>query len=117
MSTKDTGGTVLAVAIVIIALFGLAWLVQGNEFFLYKVFAPRMEQVRRETFEHTRSFNQGMVQELDNMRFEYVKAKPAERDALASIILHRASGYDLHDPAVSPELRSFIEKLREERSK
>jgi hypothetical protein len=114
---KNAGGAVLAALLVVFGILGLTWLLQGNDFFLFKVFAPKYEQVRRDTFEKSRAFNQGMVQELDNMRFEYVKANPAERDALASIILHRASGYDLHDPSVSPELRTFIEKLREERSK
>ena len=106
------GGIVLAIFVI----FGLAWLVQGNDFFMYKVFAPKYEQVRRETFEQSRAFNQGMVQELQNMQFDYAKqTDPKVKEALASIILHRASGYNLNDPIVPYDLRTFIEQLRCER--
>lgn len=100
----------------LVVILGLTWVGQGNEFFLYKVFAPKYEQVRRETFEQSRAFNQGMVQELQNMQFEYVKAAPDQKDALASIILHRSSGYNLNDPVVPADLRSFIAQLKQERT-
>lgn len=110
---KETVGIVVAAIIVVL---GLTWFIQGNNFFMYKVFAPQYEQTRRDVFEQSRAFNQGMVQELQNMQFEYVKATPEQKDALASIILHRASGYNLNDPIVPPDLRSFIERLKRERT-
>jgi hypothetical protein len=97
-------------------LLGLAWLFQGNDFFLYKAFAPKYEQVRRETFEESKAFNQGMIQELQNMQFEYVKAAPEHKAALASIILHRAADFDLEQPQVPTDLRVFIVDLRKQRS-
>ena len=51
-----------------VLMFGLTWAVQGNDFFMYKVFAPKYEQVRRTTFEQSKAYNQGMVQELQNMQ-------------------------------------------------
>ena len=63
---KIVGICVLA----IILLLGLGWLVTGNDFFLFKVFAPKYEQVRRETFEQSKAYNQGMIQELQNMQFD-----------------------------------------------
>lgn len=97
----------------IVGLLALTWLVQGNDFFMYRVFAPKYEQTRRQVFENTRSFNQGMVQELQNMRFDYEKTTdPEARAALASIILHRASGYNLNDPVVPQDLRDFIDNLQ-----
>lgn len=105
-----------SVVAVIVLLFGLTWLVEGNDFFLYKYFGPRREQVRREVFEQTRSFNQGMIQELENMQFEYTKTTDSQsKAALASIILHRASGYNLDDPDVPQSLRTFIAQLKEAR--
>jgi len=94
-------------------ILGVTWAIEGNDFFLYKVFAPQYEKARRETFEESKAYNQGMVQELQNMQFEYVKATPSEKEALASIILHRAADYDL--ARLPSDLRSFIENLREER--
>lgn len=100
----------------IIVLLGLTWLFQGNDFFLYKTFAPKYEQVRRETFEQSKAFNQGMIQELQNMQFEYVKAAPEHKAALASVILHRTADFDLEQPQVSADLRAFIADLRKQRS-
>lgn len=112
---KPSGVIGIAV-LVLVAVLGLAWVGQGNDFFLYKVFAPKYEQVRRDTFEQSRAFNQGMVQELQNMWFEYVKAKPEQKDALASVILYRAGGYNMDDPIVPNDLRMFIAELKRERT-
>ena len=101
--------------LVVVLLSGLGWLVQGNNFFLYQVFAPKYEQVRRDTFEQSKAYNQGMIQELQNMQFEYVKATPDQQAALASIILHRAADFDIDQPEVPPDLRRFIQQLRREK--
>ena len=99
----------------VVLLLGLGWVVQGNAFFMYKVFAPKTEQVRRQTFEQSRAFNQGMVQELENMQFQYERSDSTGKASMASIILHRASGYDLNDSSVPTSLRSFIADLKENR--
>ena len=101
----------VGIAIAGLALFlGLIWIFQGNDFFLYKVFAPKYEQVRRETFEQSKAYRQGMVQELQNMQFEYVKADSAHKVALASIILHRAADFSEED--MPADLRTFIRSLK-----
>ena len=41
---KYVGWIVLA----LVVLFGVEWLATGNEFFLYKFFAPKTESVRRQ---------------------------------------------------------------------
>jgi hypothetical protein len=84
---------------------------QGNEFFLYKFFGIRTENVRREIFEQSKAYNQGMVQELENMQMEYIKAPPEGKAAMASIIIHRASEYD---PNRLPyDLKVFIAELKQ----
>lgn len=104
-------GKVIGITIVaLVLLSGLGWVVQGNEFFMYKVFAPKYEQVRRETFEQTKSYNQGMIQELQNMQFQYEQADPKHKDALASIILHRAADYP--EDKMPNNLRVFVQDLR-----
>lgn len=99
---------------VLLGLFALGWITQGNNFFMLKVFAPKYEQVRRETFEQSKAYNQGMIQELQNMQFEYVKADKDSKTALASIILHRASDYDVDK--MPSDLRSFIAELKNKSS-
>lgn len=99
---------------VIVAFLALIWVIQGNDFFLYKAFAPKYEEVRRQTFEETKSYNQGMVQELQNMQFEYLKADNEHQRALASVILHRAADYP--EDKMPADLREFIQKLKCERA-
>jgi len=105
---------VLAVIGGLAAFVVLGFVIQGTDFFLYRTFAPKYEQVRRETFEQTKSYRQGMAQELENMRFQYEQADDAHRDALADLILHRAADVDPY--SLSPELASFISNLRRERA-
>lgn len=103
---KQIGWGVLA----LVGLFALTWLAMGNSFFLYKLFAPKQEAVRRQVFEQTKAYNQGMIQELQNMQFEYIKAEPAHKAALASVILHRAADYDVNQ--MPADLRAFIQDLK-----
>lgn len=98
------------VAFLVLSL-GITWLVAGNDFFLFRFFAPRQEAVRREVFKQSQAYNDGMQSELDAMRFEYVKTTdPKARAAMASVILHRVSSYDTM--LLTPDLRNFIETLR-----
>lgn len=96
------GGLVLVV--------GLIWALTGNSLALTKVFAPKFEQVRRETFEQSKAYRQGMVQELQNMQFQYVQAAPEHQAALRSVILRRAA--DVPDDALTADLRAFVAQLR-----
>lgn len=103
----------MATLIVIACLLGLGWVFTGNDFFLYKYFAPKQEAVRREVFEQSKAYNQGMVQELQNMQFEYLRTTdPKAKDAMASIILHRSADYDPYK--MPADLRGFILSLKSE---
>lgn len=96
----------------------LGWFFAGNDFFMFKYFAPKVEQVRRETFEQSKAYNQGMIQELQNMQFEYIQADSIHKAMLSSTILHRAADYDMEKlKTASPDLYDFIQKLKKERNK
>ena len=94
----------------LVLTLGFGWLSAGNDFAMFKYFAPRQEAVRRQVFEQTKSYNQGMIQELQNMQFEYVQADKGHQDALRSIILHRAADFD--ESRLPADLRDFIKDLR-----
>ncbi|MEI6480296.1 MAG: hypothetical protein WCO12_02125 [bacterium] len=102
--------------IVIIGIgLGGTWLAQGNDFFLYKVFAPKYEAVRRQTFEQTKSYNQGVVQELQKQYVDYAAAPNADvKDAIASVVLHQVADYP--EDKLPDHLRNFVQKLRNERT-
>ena len=87
----------------------IGFIAQGYDFFMFKVFAPAYEQARREQFEQSKAYNDGMAQELRAMQFDYMKADAAHKDALRSIILHRVAGNEERLPT---DLKSFIADLR-----
>lgn len=111
---KDNFSFGVAIVGILALMLGVTWIVQGNDFFMFKVFAPKYEQVRREVFEQSKAYNQGMIQELQNMQFEYLRADQEHQSALASIILHRAADFD--QDKLPPQLRNFITQLKAERS-
>jgi hypothetical protein len=100
------------------ALFGItvfvlaiSWIAEGNDFFLYKVFAPKYEDARRNTLEHSKSYRDGMVQNLRKMQFEYIQAAPTAKPGLGQLSLSTEAGFDETD--LPPDLMSFINGLRE----
>jgi hypothetical protein len=95
------------------AMLVIAFALQGTAFFLYKVFAPRQEAVRRDVFEQSKAYNEGMRQELQNMAFQYAQADEGHKSALASLILHRVADYDISK--LDPDMLNFVERLRAER--
>lgn len=49
------------------SILALSWIFTGNDFFLYKYFAPKQEAVRRQVYEQTKSYRQGSVQRLNTL--------------------------------------------------
>lgn len=86
------------------------WVMAGNSFMMYKVFAPATEQVRRDTFKQSQAYNQSMKQEIENMQFDYMTADNEHKDAMKSIILHRVADYNVD--LLEPDTKQFILNLR-----
>ena len=92
-----------------VALVALTWGLAYHGLVFTSVFAPRYENVRRKTFEQSKSFRTSAIQELQNMQFEYIKASPEHKAALASVIRHRAA--EVPVDAMPIELQSFVSNL------
>lgn len=107
---KIIGAFIGILFLMFVVTFIIGFAAEGQDFFLYKFFAPKYEAVRRQTFEQTKSYTQGMSQDLDKMQMEYVNASPENKDALASIILHKLSGYDENN--LSSSQRLFLDQLK-----
>jgi hypothetical protein len=99
--------------LVIVVLLGMTWVFQGNDFFMYKFFGLKYENTRREIFEQSKAYNQGMQQDIQSMQFNYAQANKEQKEALADIILHRVADYDLYK--LQPDTRAFVEQLKRER--
>lgn len=102
--------SILACVLAFLTFIGVLWALTGNSLMMTKVFSPQFEQVRRETFEQSKAYNQGMAQEVMAFQQQYAMATDSQKDALASVIIHRTADYDLSK--LSPDSRYFIEKLR-----
>jgi Tfp pilus assembly protein PilO len=101
---------IFILAMVAILSVGSVW--------LYKLVAPMRAEAEREVYEETKSYVDGTIRDLQNLRLEYLSAETeAHKSALRSTILHRAADFDR---AKLPEnLRDFIaelEAIREEQS-
>jgi hypothetical protein len=108
---KQMREVMVIVALMLVGALGLTWVVQGNDFFLYQFFAPKYEQVRRETFEQSRAFNEGMAQELNRMWLDYQHATDqGEKDSIRSLVRQRVAGYDLTN-LQNPQLRLFVQQM------
>lgn len=92
----------------LILVIVLVWVFAFNGLAMFKYFAPKEEAIRRETFEQSKAYRQGMIHELENMRFQYEKSTPSQKDALARIIIRRASDFE----DLPPDLRNFINELK-----
>lgn len=112
-SKGQVGIGILVFVLFVILCLGGSWLTMGNDFFLYKFFAPKMENVRREVYINTQSYNQGMAQDLDNYYADYQKATPDGKAAIAGAVLHEMAGYD--DSRLPGYLQSWVEQLRSSR--
>jgi hypothetical protein len=98
----------------LLAFLALMWFLALHDIAFQTVFRPMQENVNRQVFENTKSYTQGMVQELQNMQFEYLRTTDKDaKTAMATVILQRSAEFP---PERMPtDLRSFIENLKRER--
>jgi hypothetical protein len=100
----------LAIVGGVIGIGALTWGIAYHDLIFTAFFAPKYETVRRNTYEQSKSFRDGSIQELENMRFEYVKASPEHKVALKDIIIHRAT--EVPEDALPQNLYNFIQGLK-----
>lgn len=107
LSKKQMAGIGCLMMLVIIAI---SWIATGNEFFLYKFFAPKTEAVRRQTFEQSKAYNQGMAQELSRMKYDWITADAEHKAALAAYARQTSADYPLDK--LPPDLRTWVLQIR-----
>jgi hypothetical protein len=88
--------------------FAVIWGLTYHGVIFTAFFAPKFEDVRRKTFENSRSFQGGTLKELRDMQFAYVKADPTHRAGLAYLIRQRADDYQGQLPQ---DLANFLNTL------
>ena len=100
----------LAILGTVVGVGALGWGLTYHELIFTSFFGPKFEDVRRTTFERSKSFRTGAVQELENMRFEYIRSDAAHKVALKDIIIHRSA--EVPEDAMPQDLYNFIQGLK-----
>lgn len=106
---KEISNIISGVVIVLAVLTGV-WFLAANSLLMKSVFAPANEAVRRETFEQSKAFRDGMAQEIRSLQIEYLRAEEAVKPALASAILHKAAQID--EAYLPSDLRAFVNSIK-----
>lgn len=72
---------------------------------------PKKENVRREIFEQTKSFNQGMIMQLVDYRKQYMISKSIEdKSIIANTVSHMFADYN--DSNLDFELKTFLKECK-----
>ena len=97
--------------VVIVALIALAFVFELGGLQWKKFFAPKHENVRREVFEETRSYNEAKTQDLARYKLQYERSNDIEeKEAIAATIRHTFANYDAEKLPVG--LASFLRQIR-----
>lgn len=107
---KEVIGILAAIVLVFAVFIGVGWLAQGNDFFMFKFWAPKYEQVRRETYEQTKSYRQGSVQRLGTLCTQVDQADDAHKGMLNQVIEHEFVEWNSAD--IPAHLRSCLDTAR-----
>lgn len=79
----------------------------------YGFFAPKQENIRREVFQNTRSYNEGKIHDLAKYRLEYISTKDNDsKKAIRSTVLLMFADYPKE--RLPLELRSFMDQITNE---
>ena len=92
-------------ALAAIVISGVGFLGLGA----YVIFAPVAEQARRSVFENTKSYNDGMTQELQRYYLEYSKADGQGKATIAEVVRHQYASYPVG--RLPNHLQSFVNSI------
>ena len=94
----------------VLGVIGLFVLICGLDYsgLMWESFiGPKRENVRRQIFEQTKSYNQGQQQELSRLYVEYQRAKdPTDKKAIAGLVRHQFADYNTD--LLNNDLRAFV---------
>ena len=101
----------ISVVGVIIILLAIGILSTECNLAFYKRYAPKFQNVEREVFEQTKSYNEAKVQDLAKYKLEYeMNNDPNAKQALKMVIIQRFADYQ--SERLPGELGSFLTRMR-----
>lgn len=105
-----TFGFISAGIFVVVLMVGLGLGIRYMNLKVEGWFAPREQNVKRKVFEETKSYNEGMEQQLVKYKFEYDIGDEETKKAIAGAVRHAYADYD--EARLDPQLRSFLQKCK-----
>lgn len=90
-------GSVIGLIVGLVGLMLIGWIFAGNDFFMYKFFAPRQEAVRRQVYEQTKSYRQGSVQRLNTLCVQISDADGDHKPMLQAVVAQEFAEWDTDD--------------------
>lgn len=93
---EENAGEVPWISLILwtVAVVAVCFLLYGGGYWIYTTWAPKYEEARRETFEHTPSFIRGKQQYLMRLYGEWSQADTAHRSALCAVARSEALALD-----------------------
>ena len=73
-------------------------------------FGPKFQNVERDIFKETRSYNEGKLQDLAKYRLQYETAAPEDKAVIKSTINHMFADYQADD--MPYQLKQFLTEMR-----
>lgn len=99
------GGLIIVVALIVGGTFGAGYLGLA----VYRTFGTAYESARTDIYRNNKSYIEGTIRDLRDLRREYVTAEDGHKDAIRTLILHRAGELDWD--RLPSDLREFLNEL------
>jgi hypothetical protein len=98
------------IAFFLVSIVGAGWFFTENNYRMQAHYAPKFEDVRRETYEHSRAFTEGTIRDLQNLQLEYARSPDAaSKDTIRSVARHRLADIDIETLPAS--VRTFARDM------
>lgn len=105
---KWIGGFVVVVALIV----GVAFGVPALRLQVMRMYGTELESVKTDIYRENKSYVEGTIRDLRELEVDYAKADDSQREALASLILHRANELDWD--RLPSDVRDFLDELKGE---
>lgn len=101
----------IGITVLVLVLGGtLTWGLREYDVASSAHFDPKVEAVRRNTFEQSKAYNEGVAQQLQSYQLAYIKGTPDQQQAIASMVLHEVAGVD--ESRLPPNLYAFVTQIK-----
>jgi hypothetical protein len=101
---KSMKDITLVLFVVILSLSAIAAMYEFS-FEIYAHYNPKVEQVRRETYEKSRAFREGTIRDLESLQIEYARGNDVVKAVIRATTLHRLA--DVPDGILTSNLIRF----------